>query len=271
MRRPRIAVIGDTTLVHGKLTDAGAIATELALLDRADVGFRSVAADRTSWEQLEARFRRSDITTWLTTRDPDPHQAHGPVRAELRMGDPIDITEIFGRDVVVLASRDVRLRRFLADLPVHTRPDVRILALIHFEDGVPPGEHPADVLRFDTIVGSAEDFERWGTSSNLRIGIDAGVPVMSLLHRRMHGTNVRALVSWDKDGSAALAEPLEDIVTFSPGDAPQAPGSAPWASFVATVALGMALRHPYPEIVEGASKAFISYSRESLRDDSPYT
>lgn len=271
MKRPRIAVIGDTKLVHGELTDAGAIAIELALLDRADVGLRSVAADRTSHEQLETRFRRSGITTWLTTRDPDPHPSHRPVRADLMMGDPIDITEIFDRDVVVLASRDVRLRRFLADLPVHTRPDVRILALIHFEDGVPVGERVEDAVRFDTIVGAADDFEHWSVSSDLRMGVDASVPVMSLLHRRMHGTNVRALLSWDGAGSATLAEPLEDIVTFPPGDTPPAPGSAPWASFVATVALGMALRQPYRKIAKDASRAFVSRSQESLRGDSPYT
>lgn len=271
MKRPRIAVIGDTTLVHGELTDAGAIATELALLDRADVGLRSVATDRASCEQFVPRFERTGITTWLTIRDHDPHPSHGPVRADLRMGDPIDITEIFDRDVVVLASRDVRLRRFLADLPVHTRPDVRILALLHFEDGVPPGERVEDVLRFDTIVGSAIDFEHWSASINLPDSVDAGVPVMSGLHRRMHGTNVRALVSWDEDGSATLAEPLEDIVTVSADSAQKAPGSTSWAAFVATVALGMALRRPYPEIAEDACRAFASRSRESLRENSPYT
>lgn len=271
MKRPRIALIGDTTLAHGELTDAGAIATELALLDRADVGFRSVAADRASHERLETRFRQSGITTWLTTRYPDHHPSHEPLRADLRMGDPIDITEIFDRDVVVLASRNVRLRRFLADLPVHTRPDVRILASIHFEEGVPRGERTEDVLRFDTIVGSAEDFEQWSMSSNLPDCVDAGVPVMSRLQQRMHGSNVRALMSWDEDGSAMLAEPLEDIVTVRAGNTRIVRGSAPWAAFVATVALGMALRQPYPEIAEDASRAFVSRARDSVRGDSPYT
>lgn len=256
MRRPRIAVIGDTSLVHGELTDGGAIATELALLDRVDVGFRSVAAHRSALEQLETRFGRTNVTTWLTVRSRDAHPVRGPMRADLRMGDPIDIGEIFDHDVVVLACRDVRLRRFLADLPVHTRPDVRILALLHFEDGVPAGERVEDVLRFDTIVGGDMDFQLWGVSSDPPTAADDPVPAISRLHRRMHGTNARALVSWGTHGAVTLAEPLKDIITVAADHAPRTTSTAPWASFVATIVLGMAERQPYPELAGLASRAF---------------
>ncbi len=267
MRRPRIAVIGDTALIDGELTDAGAIATELALLDRADVGFRSVAADRIARERLEARFGRTSVTTWLTVREHDAPEADGSPHADLRMGDPIDIAEIFDHDVVVLGCRDVRLRRFLADLPVHTRPDVRILVVLHFEDGVPDGERVEDVLRFDTIIGSEIDFQRWGASSDLHITTDGDAAVMARLHRRMHGTNVRALLSWAEDGAATLAEPLENIVTVPAGHAPATPGSTSWAAFVAAVALGMAERQPYPEIARLAAGAFARRAQELHRSD----
>lgn len=264
MRRPRIAVLGDTALVHRELTDAGAIATELALLGQADVGFRSVATSRPAWEQLETHFGVSGVTTWLTIRDLDAVPDTGSVRADLRMGDPIDIAEIFGHDVVVLACRDVRLRRFLSDLPVHTRPDVRILAPLHFEDGVPQGEHVEDVLRFDTIVGSDTDFETWGVSSDLLASTEVG-SVMTRLHAQMHGTNVRALVSWGEYGAATFAEPLGEIVTVPTADAPRTRGAAPSAAFVATLALGMALRQPYPEIAQLASDAFARRCHEIRR------
>lgn len=254
-------MIGDTALIDGELSDGGAIATGLARLDRADVGFRSVATDRTSRKQLESRFNPTGITTWLTVRDQGAHQAHCPVRADLRMGDPIDIAGIFDHDVVVLACRDVRLRRFLADLPVHTRPDVRILSLLHFENGVPADERVEDVLRFDTIVGSEIDFQRWSALTDPPITSDCDATVISHLHGRMYGTNVRALLCWGKDGSATLAEPLEDIISFPAGHAPQTPATDSWAAFVAVVALGMAERQPYPQIARRAAAAFAGHAQ----------
>lgn len=267
MKRPRIAVIGDTALIDGELTDAGAIAIELALLDQADVGFRSVAADRTARERLEARLGLTSVTSWLTVREPEAHSARGLAHADLRMGDPIDIAEIFGHDVVVVACRDVRLRRFLADLPVHTRPDVRILTLLHFEDGVPERERIEDVLRFDTIVGSASDFERWGATSDPPITADRDATVISRLHERMYGANIRALVSWREDGAVILAAPLEDIVTITAGGVLNTHGSTSWATFVAAVALGMAERQSNPEIARRAAKAFIEGTSAPRRSD----
>ncbi len=256
MKRPRIAVIGDTALVHGELTDGGAIATELALTGRVDVGFRSVAASRSAWEELESHFGPLGITTWLTIRNLDADRDGSPVHADLRMGDPIDIVEIFGYDLVVLASRDVRLRRFLSDLPVHTRPDVRILTLLHFENGVPAGERVEDILRFDALVGSDVDIEAWGGVTDHSLPTDGTDSVMRYLHSRLHGTNLRALVAWGRYGAATLTEPLEDIVTIPASHAPTTRSSAPWAAFVATLAEGMALHHPYREIVRRASEAY---------------
>lgn len=262
MKRLRIAVIGDTELVENDLNDAGAIAIELARTGQVDVGFRSVAMDAHALDEIESRLRSLGVNTWLTARDRPNAPADRPIRADLRMGDPIDVGEIFDHDLVVLASSDVRLRRFLSDLPVHTRPDVRILALLHFENGLPLGERVEDLLRFDTVAGSARDFESWGHASDLPAGSGDGHSVTRYLHARMHGANSRAIVSWAGDGSATLAEPLEEIITVAPDDAP--PGSergTPWAAFVATLAVGMARRQPYPEVTRLASAAFISRFR----------
>jgi hypothetical protein len=265
MKRSRIAVIGDTALVHGELTDGGAIASELALLGHVDVGFRSVATSRRAWEHLETHFGRIGVTTWLTIRNLDTASDDVPIRADLRMGDPIDIAEVFDHDVVVLASRDVRLRRFLSDLPVHTRPDVRMLALLHFEDGVPPGERVEDLLRFDAIAGSDADVEAWGRTSDLPVDTGDAAAVIRLLHGRMHGTNLRALMSWGEYGAATLAEPLREIVTFPASHAPRTRSAAPWAAFVATLAFGMAQHQPCPEIAQHASQAFARRCREIRR------
>lgn len=262
MKRIRIAVIGDTALIDRELTDAGAIAVELARSGQVDVGFRSVATDTHALVEIESRLGALGVNTWMTARDRPDAPGDRPVRADLRMGDPIDIGEIFGHNVVVLASRDARLRRFLSDLPVHTRPDVRILALLHFEDGVPLGERVEDLLRFDTISGSARDFESWGHASDLPAGSGDGPSVIQRLHARMHGANSRAIISWAGDGSVTLAEPLEDIITVAADDAPiVSDRGTPWAAFVATIAVGMARRQPYPELARLAAAAFISCSR----------
>lgn len=261
MRRSRVVVIGDTKLVRGTLTDAGAIASELALLDQVDVGFRSVAASHTALERLEDHFSRANLTTWLTVREYGDHSSDDTWSASLRMGDPIDIARTFDHDVVVLACRDVRLRRFLADLPVHTRPDVRILALVHFDDGVPEGERIEDALRFDAIVGSDLDFLKWGARSDLEI--ETSEAVMPRLHRRMHGTNARALISWGSRGTATLAEPLADLLTTPAESTPYIPGIAPEAAFVAAVAFGMARRQPYPAIASRAATAFATRCRDN--------
>lgn len=264
MKRVRIAVLGDTALVGDDLSDAGAIAIELARTGQVGVGFRSVAMDGHARENIESHLRAHGIRTWLTMRDRSGISDDAPVSADLKMGDPIDIAEIFNHDVVVLASRDVRLRRFLSDLPVHTRPDVRILALLHFEDGSPLGERVEDLLRFDTIAGSERDFEAWGHGSDVPTGSGDNPSVIRSLHSMMHGANSRAIVSWADDGSATLAETLKDIITVAPADALRGNGSgAPWAAFVAALAIGMARRQPYPEVTRLASTAFIHRSRGS--------
>jgi len=259
MKRLRIAVLGDTALVENDLNDAGAIAIELARSGQVDVGLRSVATDAHALDEIGSRLRSQGVCTWLTARDHPPSLGDQPVHADLRMGDPIDIGEIFDHDVVVLASRDVRLRRFLSDLPVHTRPDVRILALLHFEDGVPQGERVEDLLRFDAITGSENDFGAWGRASEPLTGTGEHPSVLRHVHARMHGANTRAMVSWACNGTATLAEPLEDIIAVAAGDArPRRERGTPWAAFVSTLAVGMARRQPYPEVTRLASAAFIS-------------
>src|SRR6187551_3774307 len=118
MRRARIAIVGDTRSVHGSLTNAGAIAIEVA--NSAD-----------SWEILDQQFGDAGVTTWLSIREPANHEGIG---ASVRMGDTLNIDELFSHDLVIVACRDVALRRFLADLPVHTYPGVRQLALFHFDE-----------------------------------------------------------------------------------------------------------------------------------------
>lgn len=93
------------------------------------------------------------ITAWMSIRNGDASEGLN-LAASVRMGDTINIDELFGYDLVIVATRDVALRRFLADLPVHTYPGVRIMSLIALHDGVIDGE------RWRTFPGSMSSSAR---------------------------------------------------------------------------------------------------------------
>jgi hypothetical protein len=262
VRPPRIAIIGDTRLHHDELTDAGAIALELAAGWTVDVGFRSVASDGDAWEDLDARFGVAGITTWLSIRNPgEPAEAPG-TSASIRMGDTLNIDELFGHDLVIVASRDVPLRRFLADLPVHTYPGVRMLSLVHFREGVIAGEHLDDLTRFDVIVGGEADFADIAPAPDGR-HLDCAVEAMAPV---IEGTNVRAVVSWGKHGAFRCVTRDRPLLTIPPHHAPHSGSDAPWATFVGAVAMGLAQRRSWAEIGREATRRFAIRS-QALRSE----
>jgi hypothetical protein len=254
MRRSRIAIIGDTRLVHGDLTNAGAIALELAKGWPVEVGLRSVAHSPDAWEHLDTRFGEHGITTWLSIREAAPT---GGIEASVRMGDILNIDELFSHDLVIVACRDVALRRFLADLPVHTYPGVRILSLIHFQEGMIEGERLDDLTRFDVIVGSEADFARiTGTDMD---GPDH--PLMAM-QSAIHGTNVRAAISWGRHGEFTCIRPDQPILAITALHAPHTPSDAPWAAFVGAIAMGMFNRLGWDETGRDAARQFALRTQE---------
>ncbi len=262
MRHPRIAIIGDTRLRHDELSDAGAVAIELATGWPADVGFRSVASDGEAWEELDARFGAAGITTWLTIRDSDHQGDVQEPAASIRMGDMLNIDEMFSHDLVIVASRDVALRRFLADLPVHTYPGVRMLSLVHFSEGIIAEERLDDLTRFDVIVGAEADFMDIVPAPNGRqpdCAVEAMAPVIE-------GTNVRAVVSWGKHGAFRCVTRDKPLLTIPPHHAPHTGSDAPWATFVGAVAMGMARRQGWDEIGREATRRFAIRS-QALRSE----
>ena len=262
MRHPRIAIIGDTQLQHGELTDAGAIATELAAGWAVDVGFRSVASDGEAWETLDTLFGGAGITTWLTIRNGDAGVESPGHAASIRMGDKLNIDELFSHDLVIVASRDLALRRFLADLPVHTYPGVRILSLVHFREGVIAGEKLDDLTRFDVIVGGEADFDEIaGSQANQHAScaVEAMIPLIQ-------GTNVRSVVSWGKHGAFRCVTRDEPLLTIPPHHAPHSGSDAPWAAFVGAVAMGMIHRQGWEDVGREATRRF-AIRAQALRSE----
>ncbi len=159
--------------------------------------------------------------------------------AAIRKGDRIDIRAIFDHDVVVLDMADEPLRRFLTDLPAHTRPDVRLLGPITYivDNGEPDAVEVA--FRFDTITGTrAQYFDL------LDVGSEG--ELIDVAQHRMSGSQLRcAVVTLGADGCLWITGDdhgyvegfrVETRGTIGAGDA-----------FAAGIAWGMARRLPWPE------------------------
>jgi ribokinase len=159
--------------------------------------------------------------------------------AAIRKGDRLDIHAIFDHDVVVLDMADEPLRRFLTDLPAHTRPDVRLLGPITYivDNGEPDAVEVA--FRFDTITGTRSQYY-----DLLDVGSEG--ELIDVAQRRMTGSQLRcAVVTLGADGCLWITAEdhgyaegfrVETRDTIGAGDA-----------FAAGVAWGMARRLPWPE------------------------
>lgn len=255
MKRPHIAIIGDTEFRHDRWTGAAAIATETATAWDSDVELHTIAANDATARLLRSALDAAGVTGLLNTRHVSDEGEPSILRADVRMGDPLPIATLFEQDVIIVASHDIRLRRFLADLPVHTRPDVRIIASIHFERSTIPDERIEDLLRFDTLVGCEDDFFRLNGLPEMASTVTVTHP-LSPLQRRMHGHNLRAAISWDADGTCSIAERNGDILVFPGERLPSSIRSAGWAAFIGAVAVGIARRDRWSETGASATQAY---------------
>lgn len=260
VKTPRIAVIGDTECGAETWTDAAAIAIETAAQANAEVGLRSVAANQHTASQLRAALESAGVTPWVSVRESAPDRQSRQLLADVRMGDPLQIPALFDHDVIVLACRDARLRRFLADLPVHTRPDVRIIACLDLDHGPVAGERLEDLLRFDTLIGSDHSF---GVLNDSRPGTAANHPLVSF-QRHMRGSNLRAAIAWSETGAFSMVE-RDGAILSIPSKASTSPPPAAWdepstparwPAFVGATAIGIARRERWDETGRLATEAW---------------
>ena len=165
--------------------------------------------------------------------------------AAIRKGDKLDIAALFGHDVVILDMADEPLRRFLTDLPAHTKPDVRLLGPITY---IVDNDEPDAVeiaFRFDTITGTLAQFRDL-------MDVDSEGDLMEQMQHRMPGSNLRAaVVTLGRDGCLWITRSehgyedgfhVDTRDTIGAGDA-----------FAAGIAYGMARRWPWPEAVRFAN------------------
>ena len=267
MRRARIAIAGDTQSVHGSLTNAGAIAIELANgwpVD--DVGIRTVANSADSWEILDQQFGDAGVTTWLSIREPRQSRGNRLPR-RWSWATPSTSTSCSRHDLVIVACRNVALRRFLADLPVHTYPGVRQLALLHFDEGAVEGERIEDLTRFDVIVGSDTDYVALG---RVLPRTDQRASPRPRWRARLLGP-IPGPRSAGGDQRANSPACVRTRISYR-GPALHAPyqrdSDSPWAGFVGAIAMGMVNRLGWDEIGRDAARQLASRTQAS-RTGSP--
>jgi sugar/nucleoside kinase (ribokinase family) len=282
LRRPRIAAIGlaswdrfievdrypaagsyaivrGTASLPGGTTSNSAVA--LARLG-AEVALVALIGGDDEGAAMRATLKREGVDTrWLTSvpdtstdgatvivsADPPDRTIYWHQGAHLVLGDQLDVAEIFAYDVVILDVDDAPLRRFLVDLPAHTRPTARLFGTLTYlaDAGLPDAFEIA--LRHDVIVGNRHEFCSITGESDLDRAI---VEVQSA----MPGTNLRAgIATRGPDGSTAFTRAERwDLPAFTVA-ARDTTGAGD--AFAGAIAYAMALHWDWPRALRFANAA----------------
>jgi sugar/nucleoside kinase (ribokinase family) len=197
----------------------------------------------------------TDGATVIVSSVPRDRTIYWHQGARLVRGDRLDISGIFGHDVVLLDVDDAPLCRFLVDLPAHTLPTARILGTLTYlvDQSLPDAFEIA--LRYDVLIGNRRDLLALTGQPTLD---DAIAHVQSA----MPGANLRAgVVTCGADGATAFtrserwdaaAFPIDVVDTTGAGDA-----------FAGAVAYAMACRWDWPQVIRFAN-AVAALSTRSL-------
>lgn len=248
----RYPVAGNYAIVEAQRSLPGGTTTNLATALAkigANVLLRAVVGDDEDGRQLVQELKlagvdtgavtiraneRTDASTVIISRQPIDRTIYWHVGAAIRKGDPLDIDTFFGQDVLVLDVADAPLRRFLSDLPAHTRPAVRMLGtLAYLVDSGEPDEFDV-AMRFDTLVGNEREYESL-------TGISDPHDALRAVADRMPGSNLRAAVMSSGALGCQIVTPDEHIA-LPPYDVETVDTTGAGDAFAAGIAWGMAQR-----------------------------
>lgn len=219
----RFAIIADLT----PDPTAGAAGIALALAGMGGhVTLRAVAPEGAATDYLLLALASGGVPANRIDREPD-----GVIRKGARM----DIYDLFGHDVLVLDFADQPLRRFLTDLPAHTKPDVRMLGTLRHLDTQPPTSDELEIaMRYDTFTGTPGQFMRL-------TGAASPGEALARIDARMPGTHLRSAVMIGPDAVDIVARD-EAIHLALP--------TTPLAHAIAIIARGMAERWQWQKTAE---------------------
>lgn len=245
------ATITDVSESPGGTTANTAVA--LARLGE-EVTLRAVVGDDSEGQALREGLQREGIDcATVTIREGQPTD-RSVILLDTRTGertilwrkgamigrtDTLDIYALFEHDVVVLDMADEPLRRFLTDLPAHTRPDVRLLGPITYivDNGEPDAVEVA--FRFDTITGTATQFFDL-------LEVESEGELIETAQHRMPGNTLRAaVVTLGAGGCLWITRAEHGYVDGFDIDTRDTIGAGD--AHAAGVAYSMARRWPWPE------------------------
>jgi len=231
----------NTAVALARLGARVAIATAIGDDDRGVLVRRGLEAEGVdpAWITVKAG-EVTDLATVIVSQEPLERTIFWEQGAQLKRHDQLDITGLFGGDVLVLDVADAPLRRLLLDLPAHTVPTTRILGPLTYLANGDLTDALELALRHDAIVTNERDLLDVTGTWTLPDAVTA-------LQHRMRGQNLRAaLITRGAEGCNVVTEterlriPAFGVAVIDPTGAGDA--------FVAGVAWGMARRWTWPEV-----------------------
>jgi sugar/nucleoside kinase (ribokinase family) len=237
----------------------GNIAVTLARLG-ARVRFLTSLGNDSQGKEVERRLRSEGVLLELIQSDHDLPTDESTILvadptgertilwrkgARPMLGDRIDIDALFGADLAVIDVDDDRLRRFLADLPVHTYPSTRLLGTLSYLEERLREEELAELFRFDYLVGNQREVSRITGANDLPSALE-------LLQELMVGSNLRGFAI-TIGASGAIAITASERWQAPALDAPVVDTTGAGDAFAGAFAYAMALRWPMEESLRFAT------------------
>jgi ribokinase len=139
----------------------------------------------------------TDLSVMLVSGDSAERTILWKQAPTIKRGDRIDIDALFRADVTVIDCVDYELRRFLTDLPAHTRPSTRLLGSLTYLADVVADDKLEVALRHDILVGNEREYREL-------IGCDNAERALRSVAGAMPGANLRlAVMTCSEQGSIA--------------------------------------------------------------------
>jgi ribokinase len=128
------------------------------------------------------------------------------------------------------------LRRFLSDLPAHTRPNARLLGPLTFLSDVGANDAVEVALRHDVVVGNEREFREL-------TGQPDPDAALGCMRARLRGSNAR-LVVMSRGANGSTAATVDEVVSSPAYDVDCRDATGAGDAFVGGLAFGLASRWP---------------------------
>ena len=222
-RRPvRIGVIGNAALDASGQLGGGARIAALIQEAGAETAMVGLIGNGPTGASIIAQLQTAGVDVSRLTVSAMP---------AITLGDQIDVAGLFAMDAVLIAVSDVKLHRFLVNLPVHTAPNARLIGLLPHLAAKPGAEALEIALLHDLVIATASEIQALTQAEDASHAIDK-------IQRRMIGSNLRTAAISDCDNQAWIVTKTERF-TGPISD---------FEAFVVSACTVFAARDPWPDV-----------------------